>query len=141
MTEKIIISLAAIVVSGVIAQWISWKFRFPSILLLLIFGFIAGPVTGFINPDSFFGDLLFPFVSISVALILFEGGLNLRFSELKIVGGLVRNLVTIGILVSWILTTIAAYYVLNFSFSLSVLFAAILVVTGPTVVIPILQTR
>ncbi len=139
MTEKIIISLAAIVVSGVIAQWISWKFRFPSILLLLIFGFIAGPVTGFINPDSFFGDLLFPFVSISVALILFEGGLNLRFSELKIVGGLVRNLVTIGILVSWILTTVAAYYVLNFSFSLSVLFAAILVVTGPTVVIPILR--
>ena len=104
MTEKFIISLSAIVVSGVLAQWIAWKFRFPSILLLLIFGFIAGPLTGFIHPDSFFGDLLFPFVSISVAIILFEGGMNLKFSELKVVGPLIRNLITIGILVTWILT-------------------------------------
>ena len=139
MTEKFIIGLSAIVVSGVLAQWIAWKFRFPSILLLLIFGFIAGPVTGFLRPDIFFGDLLFPFVSISVALILFEGGMNLRFSELKIVGSLIRNLITIGILVTWILTTIAAYFILNFPFTLSCLFGAILVVTGPTVILPILR--
>ena len=139
MTEKFIIGLSAIVVSGVLAQWVAWKFRFPSILLLLIFGFIAGPVTGFLNPDSFFGHLLFPFVSISVALILFEGGMNLKFSELKVVGSLVRNLITIGILITWILSTLAAFYILNFSFTLSVLFGAILVVTGPTVILPILR--
>ncbi len=139
MTEKFIIGLSAIVVSGVLAQWLAWRFRFPSILLLLIFGFIAGPLTGFIKPDSFFGDLLFPFVSISVALILFEGGMNLKFSELKVVGSLVRNLITTGILITWILTTLAAYYILGFSFTLSVLFGAILVVTGPTVILPILR--
>ncbi len=139
MTEKFIIGLSAIVVSGVLAQWIAWKFRFPSILLLLIFGFIAGPVTGFLNPDSFFGHLLFPFVSISVAIILFEGGMNLKFSELKVVGSLVRNLITIGILITWILSTLAAFYILNFSFTLSVLFGAVLVVTGPTVILPILR--
>jgi NhaP-type Na+/H+ or K+/H+ antiporter len=139
LTEKFIIGLSAIVVSGVLAQWIAWKYRFPSILLLLIFGFVAGPVTGFIDPDSFFGDLLFPFVSISVALILFEGGMNLKFSELKVVGSLVRNLITAGILITWILTTLGAFYILNFSFLLSVLFGAILVVTGPTVILPILR--
>ena len=139
MTEKIIIGLSAIVVSGVLAQWIAWKFRFPSILLLLIFGFIAGPVTGFIHPDSFFGNLLFPFVSISVAIILFEGGLNLKFSELKVVGSLIRNLITIGILVTWLLTVLGAYYILNFSLLLSFLYGAILVVTGPTVILPILR--
>ncbi len=139
MTEKFIISLSAIVVSGVLAQWIAWKFRFPSILLLLIFGFLAGPVTGFIHPDSFFGDLLFPFVSISVAIILFEGGLNLKFSELKVVGPLIRNLITIGILITWVLTILGAYYILNFSLLLSFLFGAILVVTGPTVILPILR--
>ena len=139
MTEKFIIGLSAIVVSGVLAQWIAWKFRFPSILLLLIFGFIAGPVTGFIRPDSFFGDLLFPFVSISVAIILFEGGLNLKFSELKVVGSLIRNLITIGILVTWLLTVLGAYYILNFSLLLSFLYGAILVVTGPTVILPILR--
>ena len=139
MTEKFIIGLSAIVVSGVLAQWIAWKFRFPSILLLLIFGFIAGPITGFIHPDSFFGDLLFPFVSISVAIILFEGGLNLKFSELKVVGSLIRNLITIGILVTWILTILGAYYILNFSLLLSFLYGAILVVTGPTVILPILR--
>jgi NhaP-type Na+/H+ or K+/H+ antiporter len=139
LTETFIISLSAIVVSGVLAQWIAWKFRFPSILLLLIFGFIAGPVTGFIHPDSFFGDLLFPFVSISVAIILFEGGLNLKFSELKVVGSLIRNLITIGILVTWLLTVLGAYYILNFSLLLSFLYGAILVVTGPTVILPILR--
>ncbi len=139
MTEKFIIGLSAIVVSGVLAQWLAWKFRFPSILLLLIFGFIAGPVTGFIHPDSFFGDLLFPFVSISVAIILFEGGLNLKFSELKVVGSLIRNLITIGILVTWVLTILGAYYILHFSLLLSFLYGAILVVTGPTVILPILR--
>ncbi len=139
MSENLIVNLSAIIVSGILAQWLAWKFRFPSILLLLIFGFIAGPVTGFIHPDSFFGKLLFPFISISVAIILFEGGLNLKFSELKIVGPLVRNLITTGILITWILTTFGAFFILDFSLPLSVLFGAILVVTGPTVILPILR--
>ncbi len=139
MGENILIGLAAIIVFGVLAQWVSWVFKLPSILLLLIFGFIAGPISGLLNPDEFFGELLFPFVSISVAIILFEGGLSLKFSELKPVYKIVRNLITIGTLVSWTLSTIAAYYLMNLSLELSLLLGAILVVTGPTVIIPILR--
>lgn len=78
MGENVLIGLAAIIVFGIFAQWFSWILRLPSILLLLVLGFIAGPVTGLLNPDEFFGELLFPFVSISVAIILFEGGLSFK---------------------------------------------------------------
>lgn len=139
MTEHILIGLAAIIVFGILAQWVAWVFKLPSILLLLIFGFIAGPITGFLNPDEFFGDLLFPFVSISVAIILFEGGLSLKINELKPVLSVVRNLITIGTLVTWSLATVAAYYLINLSIGLSLLLGAILVVTGPTVIIPLLR--
>ena len=81
MTEQLLIGLAAIIILGILGQWISWYIRVPSILLLLILGFIIGPVTGLLNPDDFFGELLFPFVSIAVAIILFEGGLSLKLNE------------------------------------------------------------
>jgi len=135
----ILIGLAAIIVFGILAQWISWWLKLPSILLLLIFGFLAGPITGLLNPDEFFGDLLFPLVSISVAIILFEGGLNLKFSELKPVLKIVRNLISIGTLVTWSLSTIAAHYLMNLSLELSLLLGSILVVTGPTVIMPLLR--
>lgn len=139
MGEHILIGLAAIIVFGIFAQWISWWLKLPSILLLLIFGFIAGPITGLLNPDEFFGDLLFPFVSISVAIILFEGGLSLKFTELKPVLKIVRNLISIGTLVTWGLSTIAAHYLMNLSLELSLLLGSILVVTGPTVIMPLLR--
>ena len=139
MNHNLLIGLTAIIVLGTLAQWISWKFKLPSILLLLIFGFIAGPFTGFINPDQYFGKLLFPIVSISVAVILFEGGLSLKFSELKAVGGTIRNLIIIGIPITWILSTAGSYFLLDLSFPMSLLFGAILIVTGPTVVLPLLR--
>lgn len=139
MTEYLLIGLAAIIVFGIFVQWISWYLKLPSILLLLLFGFLAGPITGLLNPDEFFGDLLFPFVSIAVAIILFEGGLSLKISELKPVFGIVRNLITIGTIITWSLSTAAAYYIIKLSFMYSLLLGAILVVTGPTVIIPILR--
>ncbi len=139
MTEHLLIGLAAIIVFGVFVQWISWYFKLPSILLLLLFGFFVGPITGLLNPDEFFGDLLFPFVSISVAIILFEGGLSLKLSELKPVFGIVRNLITIGTIITWSLSTAAAYYFIKLPFMYSLLLGAILVVTGPTVIMPILR--
>ena len=138
MTENILTGLAAIIVFGAFAQWLSWSFKIPSILLLLVFGLIAGPVTGMLDPDSFFGQLLFPFVSISVAVILFEGGLSLKFHELKSVLGVVRNLITIGTVVTWGLSTLASIYFLKLSLGVSLLLGSILVVTGPTVIIPLL---
>ncbi len=139
MTEEILLGLAGMVVLGVLAQWIAWRVGLPSILLLLIFGFIAGPITGFIDPDAIFGDVLFPLVSFSVAIILFEGGLSLKFSELKETGSVVHRLITIGALIAWFLTAAASRFVLGLEAPFSALLGAILVVSGPTVVIPLLR--
>ena len=139
MGEEILIGLASIIILGILAQWFAWRLHLPAILLLLIFGIIAGPATGLIHPDQVFGDLLFPLVSVSVAIILFEGGLNLKIKELRTSGRVIRNLTTIGILITWILITALAYLLLRFSLSQSLLVGAILVVSGPTVIMPILR--
>ena len=131
--------IALIIVLGIGVQWISWRFRLPSILLLLLAGILVGPLTNLLNPDHLLGDILFPVVSISVAIILFEGGMSLKIQELVRVGTVVRNLVSIGILVTWILVTFLAWTVLGMSFRLSLLLGAILTVTGPTVVVPLLM--
>lgn len=139
MHQTIVIGLAIILVLGIAAQWLAWHFKVPSILLLLLFGFIAGPVTGFIHPDELFGELLFPFVSISVAIILFEGGLSLKLDEVREVQGVVQLLITLGALVTWVLISLAAVFILRMEMLLAILLGAILVVTGPTVVIPLLR--
>lgn len=139
MTEFTLIGLTCIIVFGVGAQWLAWRTRLPAILLLLLAGIMAGPVLGWIDPDAMMGDLLAPFISVSVAIILFEGGLSLRISELKEVGGTVGNLVSIGVLVSWTLTGLAAHYFFGFGWDISILLGAILVVTGPTVILPLLR--
>ena len=139
MTEHIILTISGIVVLGIAAQWVAWRLRIPSILLLLITGFIAGPITGFFDPDAFLGEALFPLVSLSVALILFEGGLSLKISDLQVSGHVVRNLVTIGASVAWILSATAAFFILEYDFPIALLFGAILVVTGPTVIMPLLR--
>ena len=97
---------------------------------------VPGPVTGTLDPDAMFGDLLLPIVSLSVALILYEGGLTLRLSEFRRVGTVVRNLVSIGALVTWATVSIATYVVLDLNVSMSVLIGAVLIVTGPTVITP-----
>ncbi|MEK9657870.1 MAG: sodium:proton antiporter [bacterium] len=133
------LGLAAILVFGIFAQWISWRFRLPSIILLLGVGFFLGPVTGFLKPDDLFGDLLFPFVSLSVAIILFEGGLGLTFSGLKAHGRVIRNLITLGVLIAWVLIAFFAYFLFKLPALLAILLGAVLVVTGPTVIIPLLK--
>lgn len=139
MSEYLLVGTASILILGITAQWLAWRLRLPSILLLLIFGFIAGPITGLIKPDELLGDLLFPIVSVSVALILFEGGLNLKFVELRQTWHIVRNLVTVGVLFTWLASTSAAHLILGFDLPIALLFGAILVVTGPTVIIPLLR--
>lgn len=139
MTEVQVFTLAGIVVLGIGAQWLAWRFHLPSILLLLLLGFVAGPVTGFLDPDALFGELLLPLVSMSVAIILFEGGLSLRLSELREIARVVRNLISVGVLVTWVTGTAAAYLVAGLPLDLALLLGAILVVTGPTVIIPLLR--
>jgi NhaP-type Na+/H+ or K+/H+ antiporter len=143
--------LAGVPLLGVIAQWLAWRLRLPSILLLLLFGILLGQL--FTNPDLLLArliedsdnetigpKLLFPFVSLSVAVILFEGGLSLRLNELKTAGRAVFRLVTLGALISWFLTTLFAVFLLDdFDVRLAALLGAVLVVTGPTVVAPLLR--
>ncbi|TWT50098.1 K(+)/H(+) antiporter NhaP2 [Thalassoglobus neptunius] len=135
----LLISLTLVVVFGTGAQWLSWKLRLPSILLLLASGFIAGPVLNVVDPDKLLGDLLFPFVSISVAVILFEGSLSLKLPELKQIGAALGYILSVGVFVTWGLIAIGAYYILEFSVFASILLGAILVVTGPTVIGPLLR--
>lgn len=142
------IALAMIVVLGVGAQWLAWKIRIPSILLLLIFGILAGPVMRSvlegspfaIDPDELFNsDMLLASVGIAVGLILYEGGLTLNFKELSTNWKPVTLLVTTGALVTWIIAGISAYYLFGLDRPIAILLGAILIVTGPTVVGPMLS--
>lgn len=137
--QQLLVALAAVLVLGIGSQWLAWRFRIPSIVLLLVVGFLAGPGLGLIDPDALFGPLLLPFTSLAVALILFEGGLSLRFSELRGAGGSLWALVTVGAAVTWGLTSVAAYWLLPLEPAPALLLGAILVVTGPTVVLPLLR--
>jgi len=139
MSEETLIALAVILVLGVGAQWLAGLLRLPSILLLLIFGFIAGPVTGFLNLDETIGELLFPLVTIAVGIILFEGGLSLRFSELPALSNVIFRLITVGALLTWSLAALGAYFLMQMEWQLAVLLGAILIVTGPTVIMPLLR--
>ncbi|TYP91714.1 sodium/proton antiporter, CPA1 family [Fodinibius salinus] len=139
MSANLLIGITSILVFGIGAQWLAWKTKLPAILLLLISGILAGPVFNLLDPDLLMGDLLTPFISVSVAIILFEGGLSLRFSELKDVGSVIGKLVTVGVVITWVISGFAAYYIFDFGMELSILLGAILVVTGPTVIIPLLR--
>ncbi|WP_153557075.1 cation:proton antiporter [Roseimaritima sediminicola] len=148
--------LALVPALGILAQWLAWRTRLPSILLLLLFGIALGQ---FINPDQLLEDLtgaaklesltgeasqvgpalLFPLVSLSVAVILFEGGLSLQLRELGEAGSPTFRLVTVGTLITLGLTAMAAHWILEFPWRLSLLLGAILTVTGPTVIGPLLR--
>lgn len=125
---------------GFLCQWLSAKVKLPAILFLLLSGILIGPVLEIFDPNAIFGDLLFPFISLSVAVILFEGALTLDRRELKEIGTPVQRMVTIGVLINSGVITIATHYILGLSWSLSALFGALMVVTGPTVIMPMLKT-
>ena len=139
MIEEPLLGLGSIVALGIGAQWLASRLGIPSILCLLVVGLLAGPVAGLIDPDALLGDLLFPLVSLLVSVILFEGGLNLRVSEFRGVRKVVRRLISVGVFLTWVLTSLAAYFLLGIGIELSVLLGAILVVSGPTVVLPLLE--
>ena len=140
MFEHALTALAAIGVIGVACQWLAWWLKLPAILLLLVAGIVSGPVIGFIQPDALFGDLFFPLVSLGVAVVLFEGSLSLKLHEIRETAGVVRNLVTFGVAVTWLVLTLAAHLLGDLSWPLALLFGAVVTVTGPTVIVPLLRT-
>ena len=134
------IALAAVVVLGVGAQLLGSRIKIPSILLLLAGGILAGPVLHIVEPEELLGDLRFPIVSLAVGVLLFEGGLNLRVAELREHGPApIVRLVTIGVLVTWFLGSIGAAVFVGLDRNSALLLGSILVVSGPTVVLPLLR--
>jgi NhaP-type Na+/H+ or K+/H+ antiporter len=130
--------LAGILGLGIAAQWVAWRCRLPAIVLLLLFGVMLGkwgpqPST---QPDQ---DLFFSMVSLAVGIILFEGGLSLNFREIISTRGVVFRLVTVGLVLTWAITAWLAHVVAGFSPTMSVLLGALLTVSGPTVVLPLLR--
>ena len=134
-----IVSLALIPLLGIAGQWVAWRFRLPSIIVLLFLGFLAGPVLSVVNVDDVFGDMLYPFVSILVSVIVFEGGLNLRIKDLKNIGASLFRLVLFAPLITISLMFVSTHYILKLSYELSLMFSALMVITGPTVIIPLLR--
>lgn len=131
--------LALLFGAGATVQWLAWRLRIPAILMLLLTGFLVGPLLGLFQPEQVFGDLFRPLVSLAVGIILFEGGLTLRFDELRGAGRVVVLLCSVGAAATWALSTAAAYWLVGVSFEVALLAGAILVLTGPTVVIPLLR--
>ncbi|ELB2768140.1 MULTISPECIES: cation:proton antiporter [Vibrio] len=132
--------LSAVGVIGLGCQWLAWRLRLPAILFLLLAGLVVGPFMQWLNPDEILGNLLFPLVSLAVAVILFEGSLTLNFKEIRGVSGSVWSIVSIGAIISWAATSIATHYFLGFTWELAMLFGSLTVVTGPTVIVPLLRT-
>ncbi len=139
MHEPVLFALAGILALGAACQWIAWRVKLPAILFLLATGVLVGPALGWLHPDALLGDLLFPFVSLAVAVILFEGSLTLRFRDIRGLGSVIRNLITVGVAVTLGITAVATRLTLGLSWSLSFLFGAVMVVTGPTVIAPMLR--
>jgi NhaP-type Na+/H+ or K+/H+ antiporter len=149
------LELGGIIILGILAQWFAWKLKIPAILPLLLIGLLVGPISAeFLSEDGtkwiepvwngkkglFGGKNLYFFVSLSISIILFEGGLTLKFKEMKSVGPLViTKLITLGSLVTFFGAGIAAHFIFNLSWEISFLFSALIIVTGPTVITPILR--
>ena len=147
------IELAGIVILGIMAQWLAWRFKIPAILPLILVGLAVGPLSTFFTADGskliepiwdgdsglFPGDSLFYFVSLAIGIILFEGGLTLRKGEILNVGPVILKLITIAVIITFFGAGVAAHFIFDLTWQISFLFAALIIVTGPTVITPILR--
>lgn len=132
-------AMALIGIAGVGAQWLAWRLRMPAIVLMLAAGLLLGPVTGLLVPARDIGPLVRPMVSLAVAVILFEGGLTLDFHRLADARPAVKRLVYVGAPLGWLLSTLALIWVGGLSWQSALVFGGILIVTGPTVIAPLLR--
>jgi NhaP-type Na+/H+ or K+/H+ antiporter len=147
------VELAGIIILGIVAQWVAWRLKLPAILPLILIGLIVGPLATLYTEDGgkliepiwtgekglFPGDGLYYFVSLAISVILFEGGLTLKRAEIKNVGPVITKLITLGSLVTFLAAGLAAHFIFGLSWQISFLFSALIIVTGPTVITPILR--
>ena len=147
------IELAGIVILGIVAQWVAWRLKLPAILPLILIGLLVGPVSTLYTQDGskwiepvwngknglFPGEMLYHFVSLAISVILFEGGLTLKRSEVSNLGPVITKLITLGTVVTFFGAGIAAHFIFDLSWQISFLFSSLIIVTGPTVITPILR--
>lgn len=137
--QQIFLAFAGIGAAALGCQWLAWRLKLPAILFLLLSGIVAGPLLGWLDPQALFGPLLMPLVSLAVALILFEGSLTLHLSQWREIGSVVRRMVTLGALATWLVISVATHWLLGFDWLLAILFGTLTLVTGPTVIVPMLR--
>lgn len=147
------LELAGLIILGILAQWLAWKTKTPAILPLILIGLFVGPFSTLISEDGtkwlepiwngteglFPGESLFYFVSLAISIILFEGGLTLKKSEVGNIGPVIIKLISVGVAVTFFGAGLAAHFILGFTWQISFLFSALIIVTGPTVISPILR--
>jgi len=149
------LELAGTIILGIFAQWIAWRIRVPAILPLIITGLLVGPISSLMTEDGtkllqpiyneatgeglFPGEYLFYFVSLAIGIILFEGGLTLKRQEISGTGPIIFRLITIGPTVTFVGAGLAAHFIMALPWPIAFLFAGLIIVTGPTVIAPILQ--
>ncbi|WP_231495878.1 sodium:proton antiporter [Paucisalibacillus sp. EB02] len=138
-TEFALISIVIVISLGIFSQWLAWRIQWPSIVIMSVAGLIIGPVFGLINPQAALGGLYSPIISLAVALILFEGSTSLDVRELKGISKSVFRIVTFGTFIAWIGGSLAAHYIAGLSLEISFIIGGLFVVTGPTVIIPLLR--
>ncbi|SFF02552.1 cation:proton antiporter [Alteribacillus iranensis] len=139
MFDSILTHLMLIGLLGIGSQWFAWRFRMPAIVVMSVAGLLIGPVLGIMNPQEDFGNLFNPVISVAVAIILFEGSLNLDFREIRGLGKSVFRIITLGAFIAWILGSLAAYYVAGLSWAVAFIIGGLFIVTGPTVILPLLR--
>ena len=144
---------AAIIILGILAQWVAWRFKIPAILPLILIGLLVGPIatlytvdgSKFIEPvwngeeGLFPGESLYYFVSLAIGVILFEGGLTLKRGEILNVSSVIVKLISIAVIITFIGAGVAVHFIFQLSWKISLLFSALIIVTGPTVITPILR--
>lgn len=139
MFESLIFNLMLVVFIGILSQWVAWRFSMPAIVVMSVVGLLVGPFFGFINPQESMGDLFNPIISFAVAIILFEGSLNLDFKEIRGFNKPVLRITTIGAFIAWIAGSLAAHYIAGLSLSVAFIIGGLFIVTGPTVILPLLR--
>ncbi|KEZ92476.1 MULTISPECIES: cation:proton antiporter [Nonlabens] len=147
------LELAGIIILGILAQWMAWRFKIPAILPLIIIGLLVGPIASLYTEDAskliepiwngqqglFPGESLFYFVSLAISIILFEGGLTLKKEEILNTGPVIGKLISVAVIITFAGAGVAAHYIFGLSWEIALLFSALIIVTGPTVITPILR--
>lgn len=140
MGLPMLLVVAIFISLGIISQWMARLLKFPAIVIMSVAGLLIGPVFQLINPEEVLGsDAYGTIISLAVAIILFEGSSNLNTREISGISKAIKRVLTLGAFIGWVLGTLAMYYIIGFPLSISLVLSGLFIVTGPTVIQPLLK--